>query len=461
MPGGSSGDVSLVQPHLLLRFAVATFVWAVVIGGQALVLKLLYIPYVEDKVGQLVDLLSVANVSVLMLPEPLCGYYLHGRSVHAHADASMLELNKQLRAEEDGLTSQRGLSPASEVQTFQVHLTPRLRELYDHKFLHASMADTAANANTADAAVRRRTASGNNQMNVPLTGISIERARRAGDGFRSNPEGAVARYVEMNALLRDFIDGSLAGHEYSIREKTYLEKLLRLPPDMSFARDSVFLYDSSGNWTRSMLYGREYDLVILEVSSACCACWLSLPAAARMQGAHFSASLRMRGLFLSLHAGARVHGHGHVAALFFPLGRDHLPRLAGGRAAARLPWPEQPGQEDAHRRPLPHLRRQYARSRWDSAGRLSECLTVLTHDCLEPSLAQLRESSIGWQRRQFDSVSGEACGRRPAAATPGEWATLQLSSGVGPRSRASPLAPSLTHSGVTQSSVAGAAGRHR
>ncbi|KAJ1623132.1 Meckelin [Pavlovales sp. CCMP2436] len=122
VPNGSAdkADPSKVVPsHLLLRFAVSTFVWGVVLVGQALLLKLVYLPYVEDKVGQLVDLLAVANVSALILPEPLCGYYLHGRSVHAHADASMLDLNKQLRAEEDGLTSQRGLSPSSEVQTFE------------------------------------------------------------------------------------------------------------------------------------------------------------------------------------------------------------------------------------------------------------------------------------------------------------------------------------------------------
>lgn len=273
VPGSADGDVSGVASHVLLRTAVSSFVWALVLGGQALLLRFLYVPYVEDKVGQLVDLLALANVSVLMLPEPLCGYYLHGRSVHAHADGSMLELNRQLRAEEDGLTSERGLSPASQLQTFEVHLTPALRQLYDSTFLHAALQEAADNANGADAHVRRQAASGSNQMSVPLAGgVSIERARRAGDGFRSNPEGAVARYVQMNALLRDFVAGTLDGHSYSIREKSYLERLLRLPPDMSYARESLFLFDSSGSWTRALLYGREYDLALLEVRGAACRC---------------------------------------------------------------------------------------------------------------------------------------------------------------------------------------------
>jgi meckelin len=118
--GGGAAALAAAPSHLLLRFAVGSFVYLCVLGAQALVTRLVYVPYVEDKVGQLVDLLAVANVSALILTEPLCGYYLHGRSVHAHADASMLELHEQLRAEEDGLTAHRGLTPSSAVQTFQV-----------------------------------------------------------------------------------------------------------------------------------------------------------------------------------------------------------------------------------------------------------------------------------------------------------------------------------------------------
>eukprot|EP00965_Chrysotila_dentata_P149452 4936013-Pleurochrysis_carterae.AAC.1 len=52
----------------------------------------------QDKIWQFVDLLAVANVSCFVLVEPLFGYYLHGRSVHPHADTDMLQLNLQVWA---------------------------------------------------------------------------------------------------------------------------------------------------------------------------------------------------------------------------------------------------------------------------------------------------------------------------------------------------------------------------
>jgi len=263
MPGGSERNGARVRSHVLLRFAVSSFAWAVVLLGQQLLLRLVWLPYVEDKVGQFVDLLSVANISAFILPEPQAGYYLHGRSVHAHADTSMLELNRQLRAEEDGVTSGRGLSPASEVQTFEIFITRGLRELYDQKFLHAAISAAAGGDSGGAGGVRRGGAA--NPTNIPLRGLTIERARRAGDGFRANPEAAVQRYDEMNTLLKDFIDANLGHHEYQIRERTYLERLLGLPPDMTYARDSVFLYDPAASWTRCLLYGREYHLAIFEV----------------------------------------------------------------------------------------------------------------------------------------------------------------------------------------------------
>jgi len=260
VPGDGSRASEYTDSHVLLRFAVSSFVWLIVLVGQQLVLRFFYLPYVEDKVGQFVDLLSVANVSCLILPEKFSGYYLHGRSVHAHADTSMLELNRQLRQEEEGVTSHRGLSPVSEVQSFAVFLTAGMRDLYDTRFRNPALAEQGVEAGR----VRTNAA---NPTNAPVNGLSVARARRAGDGFRSSPEEAVARYSEMSTLLRDWIDSNLEGHNYSIREKTYLEKLIRMPPDMSFALDSVFLFDpeGSGSWTRSLLYGREYDLSVFEV----------------------------------------------------------------------------------------------------------------------------------------------------------------------------------------------------
>jgi meckelin len=47
-----------------------------------------------------VDLVSLANISVLVFDEACHGYYIHGRSVHGCADVNMDELNHHLKKEE-------------------------------------------------------------------------------------------------------------------------------------------------------------------------------------------------------------------------------------------------------------------------------------------------------------------------------------------------------------------------
>lgn len=86
-----------------------------------------YAHFVEDKIRQFVDLCSVSNVSsghcmkpffsvfmawiniffvfvsvqisVFILSYRCFGYYIHGRSVHGHADTNMEEMNNNLRRE--------------------------------------------------------------------------------------------------------------------------------------------------------------------------------------------------------------------------------------------------------------------------------------------------------------------------------------------------------------------------
>ena len=55
--------------------------------------------YIEHKIRQFVDLCSVSNVSVFIMSRRLYGFYVHGRSVHGHADTDMREMNKNLDKE--------------------------------------------------------------------------------------------------------------------------------------------------------------------------------------------------------------------------------------------------------------------------------------------------------------------------------------------------------------------------
>lgn len=100
------------------------------------------------------------QISVLLLSHDCFGYYIHGRSVHGHADTNMEEMKNNLKREavcsptdssalttgpfvlyihpllllfccQESLCGQRGLLPNTEIQTFQVSLTKRLRSQYD------------------------------------------------------------------------------------------------------------------------------------------------------------------------------------------------------------------------------------------------------------------------------------------------------------------------------------------
>uniref|UniRef100_A0A3Q3E8H1 Transmembrane protein 67 n=1 Tax=Labrus bergylta TaxID=56723 RepID=A0A3Q3E8H1_9LABR len=116
---------------LILRYGVAATLWLCIGLLQVIFFTVFYEHFVEDKVRQFVDLCSISNISVLLLSHRCFGYYIHGRSVHGHADTNMEEMNNNLRREHESLCSQRGLLPNSELQTFQVSITNRLRVQYD------------------------------------------------------------------------------------------------------------------------------------------------------------------------------------------------------------------------------------------------------------------------------------------------------------------------------------------
>ena len=109
----------------------------------------------SDPISQYVSLLSLSNVSVLVLVDRFYGFYVHGRSVHNRADCNVLEIANQIKQEENGLAPKRGLSASSEeqvsdsgaisgflllalaevfVQAFEIYLPQAVRSEYDKIF---------------------------------------------------------------------------------------------------------------------------------------------------------------------------------------------------------------------------------------------------------------------------------------------------------------------------------------
>uniref|UniRef100_A0A8D0GTN7 Meckelin n=1 Tax=Sphenodon punctatus TaxID=8508 RepID=A0A8D0GTN7_SPHPU len=128
-------DAYLAPGSPILRFGIAASVWLAVGIVQVVFFVGIYERFVEDKIHQFVDLCSLSNVSVFILTHRCYGFYIHGRSVHGHADVDMGTVHSYLRKEEEDLCPLRGLEGNSDIQTFEVLLTDKVQQLYN-KIMH-------------------------------------------------------------------------------------------------------------------------------------------------------------------------------------------------------------------------------------------------------------------------------------------------------------------------------------
>ena len=84
----------LVEGHSV---CVSSFTFSLL---QRLYVFLIYERFFEHKIRQFVDLCSVSNVSVFIMTRRLFGFYVHGRSVHGHADTNLRGMNINLHKEQ-------------------------------------------------------------------------------------------------------------------------------------------------------------------------------------------------------------------------------------------------------------------------------------------------------------------------------------------------------------------------
>uniref|UniRef100_A0A2K5Z4T1 Transmembrane protein 67 n=1 Tax=Mandrillus leucophaeus TaxID=9568 RepID=A0A2K5Z4T1_MANLE len=103
----SRSPSSYVAPYSrILRYAVSAALWLAIGIIQIVFFAVFYERFIEDKIRQFVDLCSMSNISVFLLSHKCFGYYIHGRSVHGHADTNMEEMNMNLKREAENLCSE-------------------------------------------------------------------------------------------------------------------------------------------------------------------------------------------------------------------------------------------------------------------------------------------------------------------------------------------------------------------
>lgn len=85
----------------------------------------------SDFLGQLVDLCTLANISLIIMDEPTHGYYIHGKAPWGKADIPLHVIQRKLQDEvnsEYGPGS-RGLTKLDDrIQSFEIFMPKNLRD---------------------------------------------------------------------------------------------------------------------------------------------------------------------------------------------------------------------------------------------------------------------------------------------------------------------------------------------
>ncbi|KAM9308424.1 meckelin [Gastrophryne carolinensis] len=219
----------------ILRFGVATALWLGIGCLQILFFSGIYERFVEDKIRQFVDLCSMSNVSVFILSHKCYGYYIHGRSVHGHADTNMEEMNMNLKRESENMCSQRGLQPNTDIQTFQISVSGRFRTQFDR--IHDNLTKNRGPTRFLQTSPR-----------------ASEQSTKA--------------YHTMNKFLSCFIDHAFKDMDYFVRDKLFLERVLGMEFMEPLDR-SIFYTDENHSFSEVLFYGHESTLLIFDTLLFC------------------------------------------------------------------------------------------------------------------------------------------------------------------------------------------------
>ncbi|XP_047698702.1 meckelin isoform X2 [Prionailurus viverrinus] len=232
----SRSPTSYIAPYSrILRYAVSTALWLVIGSLQIMFFAVFYERFIEDKIRQFVDLCCMSNISVFLLSHKCFGYYIHGRSVHGHADTNMEEMNMNLKREAENLCSQRGLVPNTDGQTFQIAISSQMRQHYDR--IHETLT----------------------RKNGPARLLSSS---------ASTFEQSIKAYHTMNKFLGSFIDHVHKEMDYFIKDKLLLERILGME-FMEPMEKSIFYNDEGYSFSSVLYYGNEATLLIFDVLFFC------------------------------------------------------------------------------------------------------------------------------------------------------------------------------------------------
>jgi len=229
----------------ILRFSVSTFFWIVIVLIQVLYVKTIHNRYVRHATSQLVDLMSLTNISAFILTDKFAGYYIHGQSNLPHADTDLEEVARILDSEEKNITSSRGLLPDDDTQTFVMHITQSVREKFDDFFQYEE--------DTSDRLAR-----------AGMGAITEEFNNRGVRTVLKQSEPVYQQFRGINTNLKGFVKKMQTTYNHKITEMTWMERV-GFPPGRDDMEYAVFHRDNHGSWVKIFYEGIEHELLLFDI----------------------------------------------------------------------------------------------------------------------------------------------------------------------------------------------------
>lgn len=231
-PIPSNDLIEVAKPYKLLRFAFSSFIWLLLMLFQYLWSNMIYWPIWGNPFYNFLDLCTTSNISILLTTSASHGYYLHGRSVHSHADAEMKRLSQNLYDEGDGLVGLRGLLPNTAEQVFECFFTTAFTGEY------RSMIQ-AIDAN------RQFNFTQNKAANIDAN--------------------TLASYNQVNSFLKGFFDGSNKSHRFTVKPPSVFQLVFGKPDQMT--EESLFVHISDSAYRTVLLSGIEWTIYLLYLTA--------------------------------------------------------------------------------------------------------------------------------------------------------------------------------------------------
>lgn len=239
-PQPDSNDLTPGPTHIVLSFGVQSLFFGGIWLGQLILGWAFVHRFVAHPLMDFVDMCSLANVSVFVLRESLHGFYIHGRSVHQHAEGTMLELRNNMLKEEENLVATPGLVPESCLQTFEIFITRDVRQQFNDVLL-LPIAQNILNMQN-QAVVRGST--------------------RVQKQSKTAPVSLIRGYMAMNRFLQNFIDRVQTNPD-QVREKSFWQRAFSIPPDVATINKDLFFMDSDATLSSLLSWGVEWDLFLV------------------------------------------------------------------------------------------------------------------------------------------------------------------------------------------------------